>query len=354
MAITPFKVAEFFCGIGGLRYSLEWARLPAEVVAAFDIGVHTNQCYAANFGGHKPTASAIERLSASSLDALDADCWLLSPPCQPYKRGGLKKDADDPRSAGLLNLTARLLEMKKPPRTMLLENVVGFEDSKCRAMLVDNLHKLSYGIAEFILSPLDFGLPNDRQRYFLCARKNAEGTPRPSQSYLERNPPIYRTCPPFSDNTARPDITPLSAFLSENPEDERYLVPAKWLLPRHGFKFDLVNPTDRKSSAFTANYATHYVIGTGSYLNHSDLPFDFAEPETLLPLKLRHFSPVEIARLHRFPVDAIPEGGQGFVFPEDLSERSKYRAIGNSLNVEVVGTLLKNVLFGDEEGKLFS
>lgn len=349
----PIKVAEFFCGLGGLRYSLEWARLPNEIVAAFDIGTHTNIAYAHNFGGKKPSPTPIEKLTAQQLDKLGADCWLMSPPCQPYMRGGKKEDAEDPRSAGLLNLTARLMEMKNPPRTLFLENVVGFETSKCRELLVDTLDVLGFEMAEFILTPLDFGIPNDRQRYYLVARKPVDGSTRneETKTYLQRNPPIHRTWPPFSAASAdRKQPPPISTFLSEDPADTKYLVPANYLLPRHGFRFDLVKPHETKTSAFTANYATHFVVGTGSYLNPSpDLEFDFAQPETLLPLKLRHFSPVEIARIHRFPVDSVPEGGHGFEFPDELTDRARYRAIGNSLNVEVVGSLLRDVMFGDEE-----
>lgn len=49
----------------------------------------------------------IERLTARQLDAHAADLWTLSPPCQPYTRQGLKKDASDGRAASFLSILQR-------------------------------------------------------------------------------------------------------------------------------------------------------------------------------------------------------------------------------------------------------
>lgn len=53
-------------------------------------------------------------------------------------------------------------------------------------------------------------------------------------------------------------------------------------------------------------------------------------------LKLRYFSPLEIAKLHSFPSD--------FSFPADLSARQCYKLLGNSLSVVVVADLLNYLM----------
>ncbi|XP_073857251.1 tRNA (cytosine(38)-C(5))-methyltransferase isoform X15 [Macaca fascicularis] len=53
----------------------------------------------------------------------------------------------------------------------------------------------------------------------------------------------------------------------------------------------------------------------------------------LLMLKLRYFTPKEIANLLGFP----PEFG----FPEKITVKQRYRLLGNSLNVHVVAKLIK-------------
>jgi site-specific DNA-cytosine methylase len=44
------KVLEFYCGVGGLHYSLLRARPAATVVGAFDINPNSNDVYEHNFG----------------------------------------------------------------------------------------------------------------------------------------------------------------------------------------------------------------------------------------------------------------------------------------------------------------
>ena len=66
----------------------------------------------------------------------------------------------------------------------------------------------------------------------------------------------------------------------------------------------------------------------------------------LEPLRLRYFSPTELLRLFAFlPTKEDDEGdGAGFVWPNEVSTKTKYRLIGNSVNVRVVTELI-NYLF---------
>jgi tRNA (cytosine38-C5)-methyltransferase len=87
------KVIEFFSGIGGLHYGLEEAwismsKMPDELqVYAFDINTIANSVYEYNFGT-KPSTKGIDSLTVEELDSLNATCYLLSPPCQPFTAGG--------------------------------------------------------------------------------------------------------------------------------------------------------------------------------------------------------------------------------------------------------------------------
>lgn len=67
----------------------------------------------------------------------------------------------------------------------------------------------------------------------------------------------------------------------------------------------------------------------------------------LRPLRLRYFSPTELLRLFAFlpPSSSSSDGMVGsFVWPEDVSQKTKYKLIGNSVNVRVVTELI-NYLF---------
>lgn len=54
----------------------------------------------------------IEKLSTSKLESFKADMWLLAPPCQPYTRRGLQKDAADDRASSFMKLLSKLPEMQ--------------------------------------------------------------------------------------------------------------------------------------------------------------------------------------------------------------------------------------------------
>ena len=117
------------------------------------------------------------------LDRFNADVWLLSPPCQPHTRQGMKLDCSDTRSDGLLHLISLLQVIKNIPKFILLENVEGFESSESRDRFIAVLKERHYFYQEFILSPNQFQIPNQRDRYFLVARLTEfpaipEDTPR--------------------------------------------------------------------------------------------------------------------------------------------------------------------------------
>lgn len=54
--------------------------------------------------------------------------------------------------------------MQHPPQWMLIENVVGFEVSNMHTLLVAKLALAGYQVQEFILTPLQYGVPYSRPR----------------------------------------------------------------------------------------------------------------------------------------------------------------------------------------------
>uniref|UniRef100_A0A8C8VFM9 tRNA (cytosine(38)-C(5))-methyltransferase n=1 Tax=Pelusios castaneus TaxID=367368 RepID=A0A8C8VFM9_9SAUR len=138
-------------------------------------------------------------------------------------------------------------------------------------------------------------------------------------------------------------IQMLKDFLEEDGEEmSQYFLPSKALL-RYAFLLDIVTPTCRRSTCFTKGYG-HYVEGTGSVLQMAeDVQLEsvfksiemLSEEEKLMKLstlKLRYFTPREIANLHGFS----PEFG----FPDKITMKQRYRLLGNSLNVHVVAKLI--------------
>jgi len=351
------RILEFFCGIGGMHYAFEQSGMKGTVVASFDINTITNSCYQHNFN-IKPVTTIIDSLKVEKVQSYKANCWLMSPPCQPYTRGGKELDDEDRRAAGLLNLIKILPKLDPPPKYIFLENVVNFEKSRSRERLIKQLDEMGYEMNEHLVTPTQFGIPNDRARYYLSARlpliKKTE-----TGKYLE-NCKFYRE-PNFLEKINESELLPLSEYRENLSEEEvsKYHVPDKYILKRYKFRFDIVKPDENKCSCFTKAYGSHHVIGTGSFLQTEkfDKKYDFDNPETLLDLGLRFFTPNEVALLHAFPIkykflnenskapDYSNVSKHSFSFPETMTQIQRYRALGNSLNVHVVAMLLKNVLF---------
>ncbi|XP_047262103.1 tRNA (cytosine(38)-C(5))-methyltransferase 2-like [Capsicum annuum] len=77
-----------------------------------------------------------------------------------------KKGSSDARASSFLKILELVPQLLQPPSYLFVENVVGFETSDTHAILVEILEKNNFVTQEFILSPLQFGLPYSRPRYY--------------------------------------------------------------------------------------------------------------------------------------------------------------------------------------------
>lgn len=111
----------------------------------------------------------VQKVPFDKIEALHADIWLLSPPCQPYTRQGLQKGAQDARASSLWDLLDKFKDMQAPPKYVLLENVVGFEASLSRDQAVSTLKGRGFIVQECILSPHQLGIPYSRPRWVTYA-----------------------------------------------------------------------------------------------------------------------------------------------------------------------------------------
>uniref|UniRef100_A0A8C2EBP1 tRNA aspartic acid methyltransferase 1 n=1 Tax=Cyprinus carpio TaxID=7962 RepID=A0A8C2EBP1_CYPCA len=368
--MQPLRVLELYSGIGGMHYALKESSVPAEVVAAVDVNTTANEIYKHNFPNTPLLPKTIEGMMLQDFDKLNFDMILMSPPCQPFTRIGLQGDVADPRTKSFLYILELLpSRLSKRPRFILLENVKGFETSAARDALLKTLRECDYRFQEFLISPTSLGIPNSRLRYFLIAKRPPgsfsfptsimEGFPMsesPDSLTVPHNNPTSSECEREKSGTiifkleteqelerkriqdSQETVRRLQDFLQEDEEDlDQYLLPPKTLL-RYALLMDVVQPSFRRSVCFTKGYG-HYVEGTGSVLQacvdvelesvfkNLELLSEADKLKQLLQLKLRYFTPREIANLMGFPAD--------FTFPKHISVKQQYRVLGNSLNVHV-------------------
>lgn len=203
--------------------------------------------------------------------------------------------------------------------------------------MVAVLKENGFNYQEFLVSPTDLGIPNSRLRYYLIASKDPLDFPQ--QSGLIQSLETFRTLASF------PAFGPkISDYLEDLSSFDEYKIKDELLLKRAEV-IDIITAESDRSCCITKSYG-RYAEGTGSILQQSgDLDrvyqrFRALEPDeseaklkVLDELKLRYLTPREISRLMGFP--------QTFQFPPNTPLLHCYRVLGNSLNVAVVGYLLK-------------
>lgn len=330
----------------GQHYSLQETGIEYKMIAAYDNNAVANVVYLHNFG-LSPTTTNLEHITAFP----EADLWLLSPPCQPYTRGGRLLDDKDPRAAALLHLISVLEATPQPPQWIFLENVPNFERSRSRDRLVDALRTRGYAMQEFLISPLDawVAIPNDRLRYYLAAERVATTSPCPEPGPIMAS--LSELLGPVSEGA--PSILPIGTYLDHLDEEElsRHLVPQNLLDANPHYRHDIVTAASCRSATFTKAYGSKHLIGTGSLVQTKNFqaPFQPDDLAAISQLGLRFFTPREIARLHALPVDEGP-GTVRFSFPPQTTIQQQYRLLGNSLNVRVVARILSYLLAGKRRG----
>ncbi|PWA00123.1 hypothetical protein BB558_003835 [Smittium angustum] len=379
------KALEFYSGIGGMHFSYERVGINVNVVKAFDINPAANTVYRLNFPSVEVVQRNIEALSQKYYEKSQADIWTMSPPCQPYTRQGHQKGSFDARSKSFLYLIELLGKLENKPKYILLENVAGFEKSDTREMFLNQLENCGYDFEEYLLNPLQFGYPNSRTRYYLLATKVST---KDEKIFVKREfkytiKGVQMTTPAFNDVKADMEgdskstkqiadfekavwderlAHSISEFLDDLDDKlfEKYAIKQQ-LLDSHGYVFDVVMPSSKRSCCFTKSYR-HYNEGTGSVLQIEGIVGIDKQTEK----NTRYFTEYEVAKLMGFPErftfsnKVRPKNKPiNSVQNENLEEKDdeyelvtlkqRYKLLGNSLSVIVVSHLMKHLLRNELE-----
>jgi DNA (cytosine-5)-methyltransferase 1 len=168
------RMADFFAGCGGLSKGFSQAGFSLvfsnETVAQFAETAYINHSTPAEsfYVGdiahlHGPRAPLLSRLSE-----LDVVCG--GPPCQGFSTANRQRLIDDPRNRLYKDYLAVLAVLR--PRFFVIENVRGMA-----ARIDDIARDISeylgshYRFAYTFLNASDFGIPQNRQRFFLVANR---------------------------------------------------------------------------------------------------------------------------------------------------------------------------------------
>lgn len=383
---------DLFSGIGGFRLALE--NLGLECVFSSEIDKFARQTYKANFGV-EPSGD-ITKISSDEIPNHDILCAGF--PCQAFSIAGKRRGFDDTRGT-LFFEVARIIRDKQP-KAFILENVPGLvshEKGATFQTIIDTLaitingqksfietDNLGYHVYYGYLNSKDFGVAQNRKRIFIVGF---------------RDPINFRLPGPTNSTVKLKDIL-------DNEVDEKYYLSEKQInsLISHAEKQkDIGNSFSSKiitrENFYTPTLTTRYfsnsqfllnetiiigkdlkskknqdiasclTVGGHSGGNHSDMDLLFlltaknsqglrvssieGVSVTLSALggglgaktglyaipkenyfRIRRLTPRECARLQGFPES----------YKIVCSDSQAYKQFGNSVMVNVIQAIAKNVL----------
>ena len=165
-----FKFIDLCAGIGGFHLALK--EYGGECVLAAEIDTYAIETYNQNYN----IDSNNNLRDLTKKDIPDYDILCAGFPCQTFSKAGSQQGFEDIRGTIFFDIVRILTETK--PKFILLENVrnlASHNNGNTWNTIRKTLTEIGYLVPEkpFIVSPLNFGVPQSRERVFIpCIRKD--------------------------------------------------------------------------------------------------------------------------------------------------------------------------------------
>ena len=176
--MKKITVNELFAGIGAFRKALINQNIPHEIVGISEIDKYAIKSYEAIYGETRNYGdiSKVERLDY-------ADLWTYGFPCQDISLAGdMKGIVKGETRSGLIHEVERLLEVAKEentlPEFLIMENVKNLVSKKFIGDFqrwIDKLSDLGYTTKWKTLIASDYGIPQRRERVFAVSVRKDKG-----------------------------------------------------------------------------------------------------------------------------------------------------------------------------------
>lgn len=183
---TPSRLLgiDLFSGAGGMSLGARQAGITVEL--AIEIDPHAAETYKANHGDTEMVNCDISQLTATHLKPwLDLSHKLIvfaGPPCQGFSWSNSRtRNADNPTN-WLFKESLRIIEILKPA-WIVFENVRGIVDT-CKGFFLQRLKsqlKGRYSLHSALLNAMNYGVPQDRTRFFLVGSRRVTDFAFPTQ-----------------------------------------------------------------------------------------------------------------------------------------------------------------------------
>ncbi len=169
------KGIDIFCGAGGMSLGAQMAGV--DITLAIDFNQSAIDTFKSN---HPETPNVLcENITKIDFSKYKEDYFILmgGPPCQGFSVSNTKTRNDENSNNSLFYEFIRAVRELKP-KWFVFENVEGitlFQKGKVIAILREEMTKLGYTTTERVLTASDYGVPQNRNRFFMVGnRENIE------------------------------------------------------------------------------------------------------------------------------------------------------------------------------------
>jgi len=170
METDNLKFVDFCAGIGAGRLGLQ--KLGLSCLAFSEIDKYAEKTYREFFGQEEKNHGDLMKINPTDLP--DFDLMIAGFPCQTFSVIGQRKGMGDHRGQVIYGLI-KIMKGKNLPY-FILENVKGLvnhDGGNSLKIILEELNKAGYKVFYKVLSSLDFGVPQMRERiYFVGIRKD--------------------------------------------------------------------------------------------------------------------------------------------------------------------------------------
>ena len=164
------KFIDLFCGIGGIRKAFE--STGAGCVFSSEIDIHAQYTYYTNYG--VVPYGDITKINPQEIP--DHDILCAGFPCQPFSHIGKREGFSHPTQGTMFHEILKILKEKKP-NGIFLENVPGLinhDDGNTLNTILDELSRLGYECNHHVYNSANFGVPQNRKRFYLIGFLNGD------------------------------------------------------------------------------------------------------------------------------------------------------------------------------------
>ena len=309
-----FNFIDLFAGIGGFRLALQAQGGKCLFTSEWD--KHAKNSYAKNHGevpfGDITNFTEAPDGTQPFFNSAIPDHTILAGgfPCQAFSQAGRQMGFNDAR--GTLFFEILKIARRIQPEVLFLENVKRLkthDGGKTFRVIVNSLHEIGYKVYAKVLRAYDYGVPQNRERIFIVAFKNAIHFEFPT-------PPATRTHENLGSILEKkvPDYYTISERLYAGHLRRQRQHREKG----NGFGFSVFNRNSPYTNTISARY---WKDGSEILIDQKD---NFP----------RMLTPRECARLQGYPDEFIPHD----------SHTQAYKQFGNSVAVPVVTAIAKSII----------